>query len=491
MDAALQEKETLSDAARPLVVDLDGTLVRSDTLHEALLAQIGDAPLSVATLLPALRDGKAAFKRRLADLRIADADSLPLNEAVRAYAEAARAAGRRVVLVTAADRRQAEAVAARLGLFHEVHATGSAEVGEVNLGGAAKAAFLEARFGRGGFDYIGDSAVDLPVWASAGRAVTVGAGSSLRRAIDALGIEQEEIDPPPSGLSRLAPYLRALRPHQWAKNFLVFLPVLAAHEFGRLPAALAAFAAFSLVASSVYLLNDMLDLRADRAHPRKRLRPFAAGAIPLSHGAALAPALALVAAAVAAAFASPLFLGVLVIYYATTFAYSLVLKRKLIVDVLVLAGLYTIRILGGAAATEVALSPWMLAFSMFLFLALASVKRQSELVDLARDGREAGAGRAYRTDDLPVIRGVALSAGHAAVMVFALYINSPKVSGLYSRPELLWLVCPLLLYWLIRMVMATHRGRMTDDPIVYAAGDRISQLVVAMAGAVVVAAGLL
>jgi 4-hydroxybenzoate polyprenyltransferase len=234
-----------------------------------------------------------------------------------------------------------------------------------------------------------------------------------------------------------------------------------------------------MTASSVYLVNDLLDLAADRAHPRKRLRPFAAGAIPLARGAMLAPVLVGTAVLLAVVFLPPRFLAVLALYYASTFAYSLVLKRQLIVDVWMLGALYTLRVLAGGEATGIPLSFWMLGFSMFLFLGLAAVKRQAELTDLARSGRE-GAGRAYQIDDLPILQGIALAAGYAAVIVLALYINSPAVVELYERPRLLWYICPLLLYWISMMVMVTHRGRMTDDPIVFAVRDPASLAVLAL-----------
>ncbi len=279
-----------------------------------------------------------------------------------------------------------------------------------------------------------------------------------------------------------------MRPHQWLKNLLVFLPLLAAHEPGAFGAALLAFVVFSMTASSVYLINDLLDLAADRAHPRKRLRPFAAGTIPIARGAALAPALAGTALLLALLFLPSRFLAVLALYYVSTFAYSLVLKRQLIVDVWMLGALYTLRVLGGGEATGIPLTFWILGFSMFLFLALAAVKRQAELTDLVRSGRE-GAGRAYQPDDLPILQGIALAAGYAAVIVLALYINSPGVVELYERPRLLWYVCPLLLYWISMMVMVTHRGRMTDDPIVFAVRDPASLVVLALTVMIVLVAG--
>jgi 4-hydroxybenzoate polyprenyltransferase len=396
---------------------------------------------------------------------------------------AARAAGRRTVLVTAAAQRQAEAVAEATGLFDEVF--GSA--GGRNLKGEVKAAFLAERYGAGGFDYIGDSRADLPVWAQARRAITVNAGPGLRRAAATANGEVEHLDPPGT---RGRAMLRAMRPHQWSKNMLLFLPLLASHDLSTAGAVLLGFLAFCATASSVYVINDLLDLDADRAHPRKCLRPFAAGDLTAADGAKLAVGLLGAALLLGLLSGSAMFLGVLAIYLAATFAYSLTLKRRLIVDVLTLAGLYTIRIVAGGVVAGLTLSPWLLGFSMFLFLGLATVKRQAEMTDQMQTGRESS-GRAYRVEDLPFLLALALSSGIAAVLILALYIASDDVQVLYDRPEVLWLLCPILLYWVLRMVMQTHRGHMTDDPIVFAATDRISQATVALAAGVVVLATLL
>ncbi len=472
-----------------VVVDMDGTLTRTDTLHEALFRLLSSSVFTPFSLIGPLLKGKVAFKKALADHLLADTDTLPLNEDVIELVRTARDEGRRTALVSASDHRQVEALAARVGLFDEVFGTGSADVGDVNLAGQAKADFLSVRYGPKNFDYAGDAKADLPVWAAARRAITVGASARVRAAAEETNADIAHISTLGAGFASLKPYLKAVRPHQWSKNVLVFIPAVAAHSFDRWPQALAAFAAFCLVASSVYLINDLLDLEADRAHARKRSRPFASGAVPLAYGVVMAPGLVLAALLIALLFAPPLFIGVLALYYVCTFAYSLVLKRKLIVDVCTLAGLYSLRLLAGATATSVALSPWILAFSMFLFLALAAVKRQAELQDQVRSEKNAIIGRAYSVDDLPVIRGIALSAGNAAVLVFALYINSDTVKSLYARPEALWLICPLLLYWASRMVMVTHRGWMEDDPIVFAVRDKISIGVGVLSVAAILAAG--
>jgi 4-hydroxybenzoate polyprenyltransferase/phosphoserine phosphatase len=477
--------------ATVLVVDMDHTLVKTDTLHESIIQSISKNPINLLSMLGWLTRGKAVFKRHLADRCLADVETLPINSSVLGYIRQEREKGRPVALVSAADHRQAEALAAHLGLFDEIHGTGADSVGEKNLRGENKAAFLVSRYGEGGFDYIGDDRVDLPVWAVARRAITVGANARLRARVAATAADVEHLDPPGSIVIRAAALLRAMRPHQWIKNILVFAPIAAAQDLSGLGLAIVAFAVFNLAASSVYLINDLMDLRADRVHPRKRKRPLAAGDLTIHHGVVGAAVLLMMAFTLSVALAPPLFVGALTLYCVATLAYSLLLKRKLIIDILSLAGLYTMRILAGAAATNVVLSPWMLGFSMFLFLSLAATKRQAELADQLSRGRVETAGRAYRTDDLPVLRGVAISAGQAAVLIFALYINSPPVTVLYSRPELLWLVCPVLLYWVTRMVMMTHRGHMTDDPIIFAARDRMSQISGVLAGAAIAAAALL
>lgn len=293
-----------------------------------------------------------------------------------------------------------------------------------------------------------------------------------------------------STMALYSPYLYVMRPHQWLKNALIFLPLLAAQQFdaATILNALLAFVAFSLIASSVYVLNDLVDVEADRAHPRKRNRPFASGAIPTAHGVVLA-AVPLAVGTTLATLLGTKFVVVLAGYYATTLAYSFALKRRLVIDICVLAVLYTFRIIAGGAATGIPLSVWLLAFSVFFFLSLAAVKRQAELVDGISRGNVKAIGRGYTTDDLPIVSMMSISAAYVSVLVMALYLNSPAVSQLYATPPLLWGICLVLLYWLSRMVMVTHRGQMHDDPIVYAVKDKVSLLcfaiilVIAAAGA--------
>ncbi len=468
-----------------LAVDLDGTLIASDMLHESFWAALGkDRGLVIAAFGAFLGGGRAALKARLASGVEIDVAHLPYKEPVLAELRAAKARGAHVVLATASDRRLAEAIAVHLDLFDEVMASD----GETNLKGTAKADALVEKFGEGGFAYLGDSAADLAVWEKSGEAISVDAPAAVRSRIKAPNVRHIEGT---TGEGRqMQAGLRALRPHQWLKNLLVFIPMMLAHDFssGAIFAALLAFAAFSLVASSVYVLNDLVDLSADRAHPRKRKRPFASGALSLSTGLWLAPGL-LGAGIVLGALVGALFLWVLLFYYLCTLAYSLGLKRITVIDICMLAGLYTLRVVAGAAATLNAPSVWLLGFSIFFFLALAAVKRQAELVDLVARGDEKAEGRGYLPDDLPLITMMALASGYVSVLVAGLYLTSDAVATLYSFPSALWGICAVLVYWVSRIVMLTHRRRMHDDPIVFAVTDRVSLFCgVAIVGLVVLAA---
>jgi len=459
-----------TEARDVLAVDLDGTLIASDMLHESFWATLGaDRPQVFKALGALLSGGKAKLKAELAGAQV-DVSKLPYKVEVLDEIRKRRDAGAHVVLATASDRALAEAVAGHLGLFDEVLASD----GTTNLKGPVKAEALVEKFGEKGFAYMGDAPADLAVWKVAGEAVTVDVSDTVASQVSAEKVTQIETAAAPS--ARLTAGIKALRPHQWLKNVLVFVPMLLAHDLGptTVLAALAAFVAFSLVASSVYVLNDLLDLSADRAHPRKRLRPFASGALPLQLGLVLAPGLFL-AGAVIAALVSPLFLLVLLFYYVCTLAYSLILKRITVIDICMLAGLYTLRVIAGAAATLTPPSVWLLGFSIFFFLAMAAVKRQAELVDLVSTGRDTtAAGRGYLPEDLPLITMMALSSGYVSVLVAGLYLTSDAVAELYSFPPALWGICAVLIYWVSRVVMLTHRQRMHDDPIVFALTDKVS-----------------
>jgi len=359
--------------------------------------------------------------------------------------------------------------------------------GTLNLKGGEKARFISTRYAETGYAYIGDSRADLAVWKGASRAITADAPAGLRRRVAALGGDSEDLS---AGIRPA--YLAQLRPHQWLKNVLVFVPLLASHSFGAwdILNALMAFAAFSLVSSSGYVLNDLMDLHADRTHPRKCNRPLASGRIPISHGTLMVPLLLLAGLGVAALNSLPL-MAVIAIYFAATTAYSTFLKQHALADIGTLAALYTMRIIAGGVAAGIALSVWLLAFSMFFFFALAAVKRMAELVDLSNRGAISAKRRGYIVDDLPLVAQMATASGYISVLVLALYLNSPAVRELYTAPWMLWGICLVLMYWISKIVLVTHRGQMDDDPIVFATRDRISLLCVFLVGVFAVGATLL
>lgn len=458
---------------RPLCVDLDGTLLRSDILYESLLALLAHNPLYVFLLPFWLLKGKAHVKRQLASRVQLPAETLPYDERVLEILRTTTQRPR--VLCTASDRLLVKPIADHLGLFEEVMASD----GHTNLSGSNKGQALAARFGERGFDYMGNGRVDVKVWAHAGGAIVVNNNASLAR--DAAR-QTEVLAHLPAQNGNLLTWIKALRVYQWLKNLLVLVPLLTAHRFLD-PAAVidagVAFLSFGLCASGVYLLNDLLDLTPDRMHPRKRKRPFAAGTLPLLHGLLVAPLITLAGFALALA-CSPAFAAVLLCYYVMTLSYSLKLKRVVMIDVVMLAALYTVRIIGGAVAINSELSFWLLAFSMFVFLSLAMLKRYTELASALASGKEMAIGRGYSVADLPLVQSLGAAAGYIGVAVFALYINSPESLELYTSPKLLWLLCPILLYWISRMWIVSHRGDMHDDPIVFAATDRGSQIVIAL-----------
>lgn len=485
MDTTSGVRSTAAESdAPPLVVDLDGTLIRSDLLLESIISMLAADPMSAWRLPFWLIRGRSALKARIADRAVVDPTLLPLIQEVVDFVRAEKARGRRAYVASASDRRLVQEVADHLGLFDGVFGSD----GTVNLRGARKAELLCREFGEAAFDYVGDSRADLPVWKRARRAIAVNCSPGTLRELkkckpDLICLTPRKV--------HVRDYVRALRVHQWAKNALLFLPMLTAHAItgANLVVLCLAFLAFSTVASSVYLTNDMVDLAADRDHATKRKRPFASGAVPILHGMFMAPLLLMAGVAIAAAV-SPVFVGILALYFAVTLSYSLNLKRQPVIDVLTLAGLYTLRVIAGAAALKLPASAWLLTFSMFLFLCLALVKRHTELRARLDAGNGDPRGRGYILADIPVLSSLAGAAGYTSVVVLALYVNSPTVMELYARPAGLWLVCVLLLFWISRILLLTHRGLMHDDPLVFALKDRTSLATAALAAALALGSAL-
>ncbi len=458
----------MNSCVPPLVVDVDGTLVAGDLLVEGAARLLAASPLTLFALPIWLVKGRAALKRRIAAAVPLPPSSLVLNPAVLDEIAAAKVAGREVWLASAADERVVAPLAEGVGA-----AGWFASDGRTNLSGEAKAAALVERFGEGGFDYVGNERRDLAVWRHARCIIGVNLPARLAREVRTRD-EGARLLPGLGGGPRDA--LRALRPHQWVKNALVFVPLIAAHETGAGPYLVAAgiFVALSACASGTYLLNDLLDLPEDRRHPSKRHRPLAAGKVPLLPMMGLGAALVAGGLAIAFHLSPPLGGICVLVYLLGTLAYSLSLKRKLFVDVIALAALYMMRLVAGGLAVSIALSPWFLSFFMFAFLSLAIVKRQIELRALR--GSDRAHGRAWRAADLPVAAALGAASGVASAIVFTLYIQSPEVSLRYDHPEFLWLICPLLIYWLGRMTLLANRGAVDHDPVEFTLKDRTSWL---------------
>ena len=487
-DSLSATPDPTATTAVPLCVDLDGTLVRSDTLVDSTLALARQHPALLLKLPGWLGQGKAALKRHITQSVELDVVHLPYNRELLQYLEQQRATGRAMYLATAADHALAERVAAHIGLFDGVLASD----GKHNLAGQNKLAAFHDRFPQG-FCYIGNASPDLPLLAACGAAGTeilvANPTSGLRSALRTAGIV-----PTRTFIDRTSPlkaWLKAIRLHQWAKNVLLFLPLLLAHvrSVGLIAGAIVAFLSFGLCASATYIINDLLDVGADRVHPRKRKRPFASGDLSAIQGVAvvglffvLAVVLALAVPRVIAAISpvsalrSPFgFFGWLCIYTVTTLAYSLRLKRAILIDVIVLSGLYTIRILAGSAATGVSVSTWLAGFSIFFFLSLAFVKRFAELESLKARGGVSPMGRGYHIEDLEQLRSFGSASAYASVVVFTLYIsNLSNAHELYHHTTRLWLLVPVLLLWLSRLWLLASRGQLHEDPVVYAITDRRS-----------------
>ena len=456
-----------ASAAIPLVTDLDDTLLKTDTLWEGAVALLAKQPLTLFKLPGWLRQGKLALKARLATACAENSGGYPVDEEVLTKLKQAASEGRPLYLATASRREVAEAVASRFELFTGILASDDA----INLKGKAKADVLTDKFGDKGFDYIGDSMADIPVWRAARRAICVSGDGKIRRAALAANSNCEFIERPRPGFTA---YRRALRMQQWVKNLLIFVPMTLAHAFtaGAFFRSLLAFIGFCGCASAIYIVNDLSDLASDRRHVNKRRRPFASGAVPLRHAPALFAACALLAL-LTCCFLPGNYVLLLAGYFILTVTYTLRLKKMLFIDVIVLASLYVLRILGGAAAFGGLISNWLLAFGIFIFTGLALLKRTGDLMQLEAEGGLPG--RAYRFADKTILEMMAVCSGFSAIVVAALYIDSLKAVHLYRHPQALWLICPLLLYWYGRLLLVTSRGEMGDDPVYFTIRDQASR----------------
>lgn len=466
-----------------LCVDLDETLIRGDLLWECVLLVLKTRPATLFWVPFWLLSGRGNLKHQLAKRVSLNPARLSYREEVINLVRQERAAGRTTALVTAADASLAESVSEYLGLFDEVHAT----QGSLNLKGARKAEFLANHFGERGFEYVGDSAADVAVWRSAQAGYVVGSERRVHEAAAATSVKGVFLTPRTS----FSTWINAIRGHHWAKNLLLFLPLALSHNlsFAPLLDTFLGFVLYGLCASGLYILNDLLDLHSDREHPWKKARPFAAGEISIPQG--LAASGILLSLAIGLAFTLAFSFGLaLVAYAAVTMLYSFVLKKIALLDVFVLCSFYSFRIVAGALISATPLSQWFLAFSLFFFLSLAMAKRYSELVHAGELLKSGNSGRGYRTEDRDLLLALGVSSSFAAVIILSLYVHSQEVLALYSSPQYLFLICPIMLYWLSRNWLLAHRGELKEDPVTLSIRDRASYAV-ALASAAVIAASLI
>jgi 4-hydroxybenzoate polyprenyltransferase/phosphoserine phosphatase len=467
----------------PLVVDLDGTLIQTDLLIESFFAHVGTDPGGIFKLAAAALTGKSRLKAEIAQGTALDAAHLPYDRRILSLINEARSHGRQVYLASASNERYVGEIAAHLGLFDGWF--GSTE--NENLSSEIKARRLVETFGEKRFDYVGDSRADLAVWAAANKCIGVDLSTSLCTALRKIDPEAVILQPPDKGWRN---WLKLLRLHQWSKNTLVFVAPLSAHLADLRSIALSslAFCAFSFAAASIYIVNDLVDIEADRKHRTKRLRPLAAGTVPPVQAMLAAPLLLAVSLCLGLLI-SWRFALVLGIYLVLTTAYTFYLKTKMMLDVIVLASLYTLRVISGALAISTMLpSEWLLGFSMFFFTSMALIKRYVDLAVRVDGGLPDPTNRNYRKSDLGTVGALAAASGLNAVTIFALYISSGTVHRLYRHPDALWLVCPVLMYWIARALIMADRRLMHDDPIMFALKDRNSLLALGLIGLIMIAA---
>lgn len=464
---------------RVIAVDLDNTLIKSDTLHEQLARFVFQKPHLLPRLARSLLRGKAAFKACCADAIVLDPENLHTCVDILAFLREEKEKGSHIVLCTAADHRVAQTVADHLGIFDEVIATRDGS----NLKGGNKAEMLARRF-PAGFIYAGDHAADLSVWAMAQGIILVGVSASVARQARALGKPVlAEFRPRSQAPSRLKVWLQALRVHHWSKNVLMFVPLILAHNWGDgglILRTVLGFGLLLLMTSSTYLINDLADIDADRRHPTKRRRPIASGSLPLMHAIAF-PVVVIPLVMVASVLLSPSFAVAIGAYLVLTLAYSFGLKRIPLLDTFIIAALFTLRLAMGVALLEVAIPIWLFTFSMFFFFSLATAKRHAEIVQ-ARDTKGGVLkARGYEVDDWPItlVFGVGAGLGSLSILVLYMVDEAFRVVG-YSRPEYLWAINLMVAIWIGRIWLLTHRGQMHDDPVSFALRDRPSRGIAAL-----------
>lgn len=465
----------MKESCHPLIIDLDGTLILTDSLHETLLILIKECPYSIFRLIKIWFQGKAKFKKFVYEQVGYKADKMPYRSEIIDYILQEKLKGRRIYLATAAYKGIADKTADFINYFDGVIATDA----ELNLKGIRKLEAIQQKIGQN-FIYAGDSDADIVIWKKSCGAIIV--GDKVKKLTKKIQNENIPIIKHFGNSDfNLATWLKAIRLHQWLKNILLFVPLLTAFEFydlHKLYTIVVAFLAFSLGASATYIFNDLWDLQNDRDHVNKKLRPFAAGNLSIVQGIK-ASIILLISAILIAIYVSWSFLGIFLLYLLITTLYSFRLKRVVLLDIIVLSVLYTIRIFAGGIVTNINISYSLLAFSVLIFLSLASVKRCAELVAISDEKNEI-TGRGYIKSDLDILWPFGLSTYIGAIILFGFYINAPDTIILYNRPSLLWLVQLFMIYLIGNLWMMTRRGFMHDDPIVYLIQDKKSLLLLAL-----------
>ena len=469
----ITNSETLGNTSLPLCIDLDGTLIQTDSLLESCLRLLAQKPFMIFILPFWLLYGKAGFKQRVSQHVELSPESLPYNTSLLKFLTQQRLHNRRLILVTAANKKIAEAIDSYLNIFDEILASDETH----NLSGKNKAKTLIEKFGKKGFVYAGNASVDLNVWQHAAAAIVVNGSKALVN--KASEMTQIEKILPSEPINSFKLIFKSIRIHQWAKNLLIFSALILSHHWfnnDSIQLSIFAFLSFSFAASSIYLINDLIDLEADRKHQTKKYRPLAAGTLSIQSAVLMIPAL-LSLSYLFASLINSNFIIVLTTYLFITTVYSLFLKPIALLDVMTLTSLYTIRIVAGAIAINVPLSHWLLAFSMFIFLSLALVKRYSELRNLIQQGQTSSVSRGYHVDDLPAVSLFGISSGYISVLVLVFYTHDLQAGTLYTNPDWLWFVAVAVLYWISRIWLLTFRGQMNEDPVLFAIHDRSSYIV--------------
>lgn len=459
----------MSEDKSPLCVDLDGTLIKTDVMFESIVILLKYNPLNLFLIIFWLIKGRYYLKEKLIEKTKLDPNKIPINEEIIEYLKIERKNGRKILLVTAAMQEIANLYSDYFGLFDE--AIGSKD--GINLVGKNKASYLVQRFGEGGFDYIGDSKKDLYIWKYSRNSYIVNQTKNLIDKVKKHSnvLKTWNLIPEP----KIILFFKQIRAYQWVKNLLIFLPVVLSHSLNLKDYFLSflAFVSFSLLSSSIYLINDIYDLDSDRNHPEKKYRPFALGYLNLLF-VLKAFIILFLLSFVIALFVSPKFLLSIFIYLIFSLLYTYSFKKIPILDIVILSFLFTIRIYAGSFATNIAISEWLFSFSIFFFLSLSSLKRYIELIKMNDNSKLIG--RAYNKEDSNLIKIIGVSTGLISILVYVLYINSSKVNSLYSNPEYLYFILLILIYWLLRLWFYSDKKTINYDPISFILKDKVSYI---------------